>query len=321
MRYLRRCRLAVLAVLGVAPLVLPASHAAAPHGVGEARNATDAKPHDYELRLLCDRTYLAGFPLIVGVEVKNVSTNRHTLIRYIDLFSATGPVFFTLRGRGHEWTWPTKSHSNDDDSGQEPFRPGDTWQALQDLSNLHPDIPAGHYELSASLLFPGEMVEAKPVRIQIRRSSQADHAIAAKLRTGGRHPAGWNTFVLDNWSTPAAVGLSRPARAALAYYLFLHRAIYGPQGIAALDPEAPRHFAHGILEGEASVIRLEILHAAQRPEAAGLQKAILERWPGIAWRVKDIAEGGGMLKDLRRTYGAESSYGRRHQPGPYEKGR
>lgn len=111
----------------------------------------------------------------------------------------------------------------------------------------------------------------------------------------------------ENWSTSDVTHLSATARAHLAYYLYLHRVAYGPLGVAALDPEEPWKFAHGVLESEAALVRLEILRAAHKPEAEGVEKAVLERWPGLAWRVEEIHNNQGMLTVLRTGWGVESS--------------
>jgi hypothetical protein len=120
--------------------------------------------------------------------------------------------------------------------------------------------------------------------------------------------------VRENWSTPDLTGLSPAARTDvahhLAYYLYLHRAAYGPTPVAALDPQEPSRFAHGVLEGEAALLRLEILKAAGKPEAEGIEKAILERWPGLSWRVEEIQRGGA-------PHGASHLLGRRAEcPAP-----
>jgi hypothetical protein len=133
----------------------------------------------------------------------------------------------------------------------------------------------------------------------------------------------WLAFVRENWSIPDLSDLSASARSDLshhlAYYLYLHRVAYGPTPVAALDPQEPWHFGHGVLESEAAVIRLEILSAEHKSEAVGVEKAVLERWPGLAWRVEEIHRGRGLLTQLRTSWGVERSnpstlprpYGRR----------
>jgi hypothetical protein len=282
----------------------------------------DNAPHDYALTLSCERTYLAGFPLIVAVDLHNVSHNALDLVPFFDLFTVPGPVSFVLRGGDHERTWPKTSRQSEGEPEGVEFGPGRVWHALQDLSNLHPDIPPGHYELSARMVISGEQVVAEPVRIEILPSTKEDRAIASRLRaTNDEGVSSWRAFIKENWSTPDTTGLSAAARAQLAFYLYLHRVTYGPQRVAALDSEEPGRIGHGVLEGDVAAIRLEILRAAGKPEAAGIEAAILERWPGLAWWVDQIHKNSGLLMGLRTSYGAESSYASKDKPQPYAKGK
>jgi hypothetical protein len=128
----------------------------------------------------------------------------------------------------------------------------------------------------------------------------------------------WNAFVTNNWARPDTAGLSPNGRTRLAYHLYLHSVAYGPHSVAKLDPKEPeRLFGRGLLEGESALLRLEILHAAGRPEAKGIAAAIVERWPGLSWRVRDIEQGHGLLTVLRTAYGAESPNAPKDKPHPY----
>jgi hypothetical protein len=96
---------------------------------------------------------------------------------------------------------------------------------------------------------------------------------------------------------------------------------YGPKAIGELDPETPWQFGKGILEGQAALFRLEILYAAGRPEAPGVEMAIVERWPGLAWWIAQIRNGRGPLTNLRTGYGVESEYSPTDKPRPYSPGK
>jgi hypothetical protein len=273
------------------------------------------------LALTCDKKYLAGFPLLVAVELHKAE-DSFELFPFFDLFTIPGPIAFTLRGEGREWTWATmsrRSHRTDDEPEGMEFGPGKRWYTLQDLSELHPDIPPGKYELSAEALFLGYIARSEKARIEILATSKGDRAIASKLRaTNDDKRSSWQAFVLDNWSTPKTHGLSSVARARLAYYLYLHRVAYGPSAISALDPEEPWRWGHGVLEAEAAVVRLEILHAAKKSEAAGVEEALLERWPGLAWRVENIHRNEGFLTTMRASYGVERDDPPVGKTRPYE---
>jgi hypothetical protein len=107
----------------------------------------------------------------------------------------------------------------------------------------------------------------------------------------------------------------------LAFHLFLHRAAYGPQPVGELDPESPWHFGKGILESRAALSRLEILYAADRPEVSGVEMAIVERWPGLAWWITQIRRGHGPLTNLRTGCGVESEYAPTDKTRPYSRGK
>lgn len=310
-------------LLLLAVAVLPAVSAADQRSARQKDKTMDDKAGPIILTLTCDKEYVAGFPLIVAVELRNVSSNVFESFRRFGLFNAPGPVAFMLRGNGREWTWAEKPPQMEGEPRGVDFDPGRAWLALQDLSDLHPDIPPGHYQLAASAAFPGQVARSAPVSFEIRAASDKDRTTAERLRAANdlKTPS-WRTFVRQNWSTPEASGLSSSARTDvahhLAYYLYLHRVAYGPTPIAALDPEEPWHFAHSLLESEAAAVRLEILTAAHRPEAAGVEKAILERWPGLAWRVEEIHRGRGLLTQLRTSWGIERSDVPATGPRPYQ---
>jgi hypothetical protein len=257
----------------------------------------------YSLKLICNASYLAGFPLLVAAEVRNVSATHYDNIPVFDLFSVPGPVAFALRGEGREWTWPVRRWPRSDEPGLTEFGPGKAWLALQELSELHPDIPPGHYQLTASIMFPGELVEAAPVAFEVRAASKEDLKIAARLRADNvERKHSWLELVRRNPTVVSGEGLSATAQAQVDYYLYLHHVALSVQPLASLRPDETDRFAHGSLEAEAAVLRLEILHAAGRPEAAGVEAAVLERWPGLVWRVGKIRTGGGTLAWLRASH-------------------
>jgi hypothetical protein len=177
---------------------------------------------------------------------------------------------------------------------------------------------SGHYQLSATILFMGERAKSQAVPVEIRASSKQDRAIAAKLRAeNDEDESSWCAFIESNWSTPDTKGLSETALEQLALYLYLHRVTYGPDAVASLDPEAPWKFSHGVLEGQAALIRLEILRAAGKPAAGGVEAAILERWPALSWWVEQVRRKAGLLTRLRSSDGADSDDALNRKNRPY----
>ena len=316
----RHFLIVLVALFAVAVCASLASHAAGTRGTTNKGKTMDDHHHAFTLTLHCNRTYLAGFPFIVAVEARNTSSNQFELLPFFDLFTVPGPVSFVLRGGGHEWTWNTKARRREGEPEGMEFGPGKAWFALQDLSELHPDLPPGHYDLTATLLFMGEQATSQSAPVEIQAPSKQDHAIVAKLRAkNGQDKPSWGAFVEDNWSTPDVHGLSPAARAELAFHLYLHRVTYGPDAVAALDPEGASKFAHGALESTSALIRLEILRAKNKPEAEGVEAAILERWPGLAWWVEQIHNDSGLLARLRSSNGVDSGDAPTDKPRPYQK--
>jgi hypothetical protein len=285
-------------------------------------NTMDEIEHNYTLSLYTEKSYLTGFPFIVAVEVRNVGPTVHDLLPYFDLLTDPGSARFNLRGEGRELSWRARSKVLDDEPEGMEIGPGQAWFALQDLSNQQPDIPPGHYRLTASIAFPGERVESAPVPVEVLASSKTDHEIANRLRSTnhGDEPS-WRGFIASNWSTPDTRGLSTEGLRRLGLYLYLHKVAYGPRPLSALDPEEPWKFGRGFLESEAALYRLEILIAAKSPQADGIAAAILERWPSRAGSVEMVREGFGLLKRIRTDYGVESPYAPKDKPRPYVKAR
>jgi hypothetical protein len=311
----------LVSLLAAASLAWAVQATAKPDRLKKA-NTMDEIKHNFTLSLYAEKSYLTGFPFIVAVEVRNVSPTLHDLLPYFDLLTDPGSARFNLRGEGRELTWRARSSVLDDEPVGMEFGPGQVWFALQDLSNQQPDIPPGHYQLTASIMFPGELVESVPANVEVVASGKTDHAIATRLRSANDDNApSWRAFIASNWSTPDTHGFSAEGLRRLGLYLYLHKVAYGPRPVSALDPEEPWKFGHGILESEAALYRLEILRAAKRPQAEGIAAAILERWPSRAGSVAKVREDFGLLKRIRISYGADSPYVPKDKPRPYVKAR
>ena len=192
------------------------------------------------------------------------------------------------------------------------------WLALQDLSELHPNLPPGRYTLTASILLLGQRARAAPATVHIKPLARSDRPVIDRLRPkNDHHRPSWVSFLTENWKAPDIAKLSAKARQHLAFHLFLHRAAYGPLPPAKLDPDATKAFAHGIFAGWAALIRLEILRAAGRPEAEGLESDLRKHSPEFTWWIDQVRAGAGLLTRYRRLYGVESPYAPTDGPRPY----
>ncbi len=278
------------------------------------------------LRLEVFPEYRVGFPTIVAVTCYNPTPYRtYYHLPSMDLWTAPGPVAFTLVAEdGRRIDIPAVASREDDGFlGRFTLAPGASRRMLVDISNRTCRVSPGRYKLEARYrLFKGSAT-AQPVSITLVEPDEQDAAIAARLRVqNDLQESSWGHFILYNWRTiytrpPVpwdeivslravdASALSEAGREALALHLFLHRAVYGPRGVAALNPRVTETFARGPLEGEAALLRLEILTARNDPAAPVERAAILERFPELAWRVEEIETGCGRLADLRQTNGVE----------------
>jgi hypothetical protein len=53
------------------------------------------------------------------------------------------------------------------------------------------------------------------------------------------------------------------------------------------------------------VLSWELLWARGASDLAQRKQALLQRWPGVAFRLSQIEAGNGLLTTLKRTYGPE----------------
>ncbi len=270
--------------------------------------------------------YLVGFPYIVSIVCYNPSDKSEFYnLPEANLLSAPGPVAFTLiDADGNRLEFPAASTK----TGEGPsigftLSSGGTRRMLFDLSNLNVQPDPGEYTLEATYTWEHGTSDAPPETVTFIDPSSGDSTIAAILRSRtDSEKALWSHFLRYNWRTiytrrPApkkeiaegravdASGLSEEGRESLALHLFLHRATYGPKSVAELSPAETEAFAEGPLKGEAAVLRYEILTARGDASASTERKKILDRFPGLKWRIEAIDEGNGRLRRLRRRYGPE----------------
>lgn len=282
--------------------------------------------------------YLIGFPVIISIVCDNPDDGGEFYnIPMIDLLSATSPLAVTLIDTdGKRLELPAASTKGiDEPAGGFMLSSGEARRMLFDLSNLDVQPAPGTYRTEADYKWKHRRIAAPTETITFVEPSQQDRRTGAMLRTqNDSEKALWNHFIQYNWRTiytqrPApkeeiakgravdASTLSEEGRKALALYLFLHRATYGSEGVSELRPSDAEAFARGPLEGEAAVLRYEILIARDDPSASAERKKILEQFPGLQWRVEAIEDGNGRLARLRRMYGAEQDFATEPDFFPY----
>ena len=281
--------------------------------------------------------YWNGFPMVVSAICYNPSEKEEYYhLPEVKLFSALGPMAFSLVDEeGSRITLPATINEGEGPRRGFTLSPGASRRMLFDLSSMTIEPTPGEYEISAEYRWQHGASTAPAKTTVFEDPPSEDSTIAAVLRSQtDSHEVLWSHFVKYNWRTiytersapkeavaegraVDATGLSRRGRKVLAFYLFLHRATYGPKGVSELRPSDTEAFARGPLKGEAAVLRYEILVARDDPAAAETRKEILEQFPGLQWRVEAIEDGNGRLARLRRMYGAEQDFTREPDFFPY----
>jgi hypothetical protein len=272
-------------------------------------------PDAFTIALATEARYLRGLPTIVGVAIGNVSAGAHASLPFFDRFTVPGPVTFHLQGPDG-WSWNSRPRSSRAPSEKVAFGPGTSWLGLQDLNELGARPVPGRYHISAELRFPGHVVRSRPDPIEMLSPTASDLNIVEALRSSAQHDSlRWRDFITENLTLPLPIGLSPEAQARLAYHLCWHRVIHGRLPVSALDPEEPWQLGQGLLEGQAALHRLEILHARSHDLSDGLAEAVRERWPGLAWWISRIQDDTGPLASLRAAYGFEPEELAENPPG------
>ncbi len=271
-----------------------------------------------------------GAPFMVGVTVTNPRPERtyYTLAK-ITRFSVPPPVEFWVLPQGStaeasRQVLPARlrSRAEGEPSGM-TLRPHESRRFLFDVSELWPVLKAGSWTLGGRYLsgcVPA--AEAQPAPFEAVAPLVEVAEALARLR--GRHEAGsepsWNATLLANFREIEETELEEldaSASAALAMHLWLHRALHGPTRVSDIDPAGLDAFATGVLEGEAEVLRHELLVGRADPAASTQAASVLASWPALAWRIDGNNDGQGMLTVLRQGLGAERPSPPVPDPLPY----
>jgi hypothetical protein len=187
--------------------------------------------------------------------------------------------------------------------------PGEARTFVIDLSELEPNLAPGAWQCQGQWVMDHEQPRSAPVSIMVAAAASADLASFQRLRAaGGAQSPSWANFIksreaLEQGST--LDGLSEQASRALVPYLILHQLVHGPQPLAVFPPEFLSHHREGPWASEAAVLSYELEWARHAPDLPRREDDLLRRWPGLAFRLKQIKAGTGVLSMLRRRYGPE----------------
>src|SRR5262245_24901801 len=224
------------------------------------------------IRLEAFPEYLLGFPMLIAVTCEN-SSKKATYYNLPDcsMFRAPGPVelVFTAPDGESKVLPVTSLGSAEGPADGFTLRPGESRRMLFDIAELNPTLEPGDYRLEGHYRLQHGSSASPPIRVRLTQPdpSDAEEANHLRIQNDLQEPS-WANFVRANWRTVDASKLSANAQNALAFHLFLHRAVYGPIGIADLNLNDLQSFAAGPLEAEAATLRLEILTARNAQSAA-----------------------------------------------------
>jgi hypothetical protein len=289
----------------------------------QSNNPDDAKlPH---VKLLAAPRYFLGLPLVVSVTFENRSRDTEFyLLPPLDLtFSRGGDLTVTFVPVGDSGKALTARFpkGEEDEEGFE-LRPGEKQQRVCDLSNLGISLEPGVYSLTLTLRSRSWSEVSNPVKVELLPLSDADAQEAARLRRLGKAPfdtGAWAPFLRDNWNTVEVSPAFDPeARKQLELHLFLHRALYGPDPLAALDLSPLTSLREPHIEGEVAALRYELLRARKDPNAKAARSALVQGFPELEYRAQAVDRGEGPLASCRKAFGAERQLLRPPASWPYK---
>jgi hypothetical protein len=264
------------------------------------------------LRLRMAPQYVLGPPCFVELTLGNETEGAE----YYDLLhcnplSPPFPVELTFVAGETSVALPAK-FSAADEASQRGFRlaPGQARTFVVDFSELEPRLAPGDWQCQGRWLMPYEEPRSAPIAVRLAAAPPEDLAILRRLRhAGGARSPGWANLiksreVLEQES--ALEGLSEQASRALVPYLILHQMVHGPDSLAQFPPDVlsePQR--EGPWASEAAVLAYELQWARRASDLPQRERELLQRWPGVAFRVEEIKQGAGLLTRLRGQYGPD----------------
>ena len=269
------------------------------------------RPDELSVRLRMAPEAVVALPLFAEVTLANDTEGSE----YYDLlqcapFHPPFPIEFTFSAGTERVVLPARSASGGGER-QKGFdlKPGEARTFVVDLSELEMAPPAGTWACEARWIMRHEEPRSPLAEVTLKAASATDVPLLAGLRRlGGAGSPSWTNFI----QAPDALahgalfqGLSDQARFALVPYFILHQVVHGPEPLSAFPPEFLAPHLEGPWGSEAGVLSWELLWARGAPDLAQRRQTLLQRWPGVSFRVAQIESGYGLLTTLRRTYGRE----------------
>ena len=273
--------------------------------------AESQRPIELTVRLRMAPEAVVGPPLFAEVTLANETEGSE----YYDLLHCTPfqppfPIEFTFSSGMERVVLPARSTSG---SGARrrgfALTPGEARTFVVDLSELEVAPSPGTWACDARWIMRHEEPRSPPVQITLNAPNPEDLPLLAGLRRlGGAGSPRWINFIRDPDALANRVlfqSLSDQARSALVPYFILHQVVHGPESLSAFPLAFLAQHLEGPWGSEAGVLSWELLWARGASDLAQRKQALLQRWPGVAFRLSQIEAGNGLLTTLKRTYGPE----------------
>ena len=270
----------------------------------------DDRPTELSVRLRAAPECGVGLPFFIEVTLANDTAGaEYYNLATFDPFSPPFPVEVTFIDGDRRVTLPAQSPTRGEARRGFGLSPSESRTFVLDVSELDPALEPGTWQCEAHWVMRHEDPRSPPVPVHITASDPADAPLLSHLRhAGGAREASWANLIrmpLALETTNTLRRLSEQASRALAPYLILNQAVHGFEPLAAFPPELLAPHDKGPWASEAAVLTHELLWARRAPRLAEQEAQMLARWPGLAFRVREVKAGAGLLTTLRREYGPE----------------
>jgi hypothetical protein len=266
------------------------------------------RPTELTVRLQAAPEYVIGLPFFIEVTLANETEGAE----YYDLIpcdplSPPFPVELTFTAGATSVTLPARSSMRGEARKGFDLVPGESRTFVLDVSELEPTLEPGPWQCQARWVMRHERPLSAPITLALVAPDPADLPLLARLRmAGGSQTPSWANLIKSPTQPEEEEimeRLSERTSRALVPYLILHQALQGSESLSAFPPEVLAPHQQGPWASEAGVLAYELLWARQAPDLAQRRTALLQRWPGLAFRVEAIETGAGLLTTLRRQYG------------------
>jgi hypothetical protein len=272
---------------------------------------TVERPEELTVRLRAAPEYVIGLPFFVEVTLANDTEGaEYYSLSDFDPLEPPFPVEFTFSTGEQRLALPARSSMRGERRRGFDLSPNESHTVVLDLSELEPRLEPGQWQMQARWVMRHEKPCSTPVPVMLFAAEPTDAPLLDRLRhaDGALRPS-WANLLRSRSALDSGEelrGLSEQARRALVPYLILHQAIHGPEPLATFPLDFLAAHDLGPWASEAGILGYELLQARRAPDLAQQRERLLQRWPGLAFRVREIDAGAGLLTLLRSEYGPES---------------